>query len=182
MEAVTLDAVDRRGRAIACEASVSAVRRNQEAPSGIVIVLEDVTERSRIGAGARTLSQAASALPIITFEDASLRIREASEPVAALTGRTLAQLRDSSLADLLPELSPAQLRRALQPLRGGEGESTIQSLLHRKDERLVPVQLRVRRLDVEGTTLYLGTLIELGEGDAGAAGEIRALVGRARPA
>ena len=87
---------------------------------------------------------------IVVFDSQTFRILEANLGARKALGYSLDELRELTLTDLLPQLSPKRLTEFVRSLSSGaQAQASIETLQVRKDGELLPVEIRLQYSDVE---------------------------------
>jgi two-component system CheB/CheR fusion protein len=139
-----LEGIDRRGRPILCRIRMSSLTSEDSHPTGVVIVVQDITEERRKEDYTRHLGRVmGQALNEIYFLDpVTLRFTLTNEGAEKKLGFTAAQLTQMALTDIMPDMASEQLRGLLVPLiRSDKPEIVFETSLRRSDGEHHPVEI-----------------------------------------
>ncbi|SMF49853.1 two-component system, chemotaxis family, CheB/CheR fusion protein [Azospirillum oryzae] len=133
-EATEIEAMDRRGRRIDCRIRLSPLLYDSRQPRGVILIVEDVTERRRSDAFIRYLGRiVGQSLNEVYFLDpTTFHFHLVNKGAEEKLGYSLDFLRQIALHDLMPEIDAGAFTRLVAPLLSGEKaeivvETTIES-------------------------------------------------------
>ncbi len=140
----TLEAVDRRGRRILCEITVSALMDEGQRNRGLVLLFQDVTGENRRDEFSRYLGRIMGrALNEIYFLDpATLRFTLTNEGAQKKLGYTAQQLELLALPDVLSGVSTNDVRAMLAPvLDRTKSEIVFETVIQTADRQEYPAEV-----------------------------------------
>lgn len=143
-EPVEMEAMDRRGRRIACRIRLSPLLYDNRAARGAVLIIEDVTERARSDAFVEYLGRIiGQSLNEVYFLDAAnFNFQLVNKGAEEKLGYSLDALRQIALHDLMPDIDAAAFSRLVGPLLSGEkAEIVLETTIERPDQSVRPVEL-----------------------------------------
>lgn len=119
---VTLNAVDRRGRAVTCRIRLSPLLYDVKETRGVVLIIEDVTEQTRTETFAGYLGRVIgeSLNEVYVLDPVSFRFLLVNRGAERKLGYTLDQLRRMTVLDLMPEVPAERFQRLVAPLLTGD--------------------------------------------------------------
>lgn len=159
----TVEGVNRRGRPIVCEVSLSLLEQDGRRQTGIVLLLDDITERRHAETTqqslGRTVLETGSA--ILTFDPEDLRVIETTGAAAAIFGQRPENLIGATLRQLLGEEQEGSLRAALQPLQDhGGAEEISHAVKLKRDGREASLTASIRLADSNSPSVFVAVLRE----------------------
>ncbi|CAO3430616.1 CheR family methyltransferase [Azospirillum endophyticum] len=151
-EPVEVEAMDRRGRRITCRIRLSPLLYDNRAARGVVLIIEDVTERARSDAFAKYLGRViGQSLNEVYFLDpASFSFQLVNKGAETKLGYSLEALRQIALYDLMPDIDAAAFGRLVGPLLSGEkAEIVFETTIERPDQTVRPVEICMQHFGEE---------------------------------
>jgi two-component system CheB/CheR fusion protein len=139
-----LEGVDRRGRRILCRVIVSGLSDEHGGAHGLVLMFQDITEARLHEEYSRYLGRIlGQALNEIYFLDPNtLRFTLTNAGAQEKLGYAQAELAQMTLAEVLPGVTPEQLRKTLAPvLSGAEREIVFEARIRAAGDREYPVEI-----------------------------------------
>lgn len=133
-EAMEIEAMDRRGRLIDCRIRLSPLLYDGRQPRGVILIVEDVTERRRadafIGYLGRVIGQSLN--EVYFLDPTNFHFQLVNKGAEEKLGYSLDFLRQIALHDLMPEITAGAFTELVAPLLSGEKaeivfETTIES-------------------------------------------------------
>lgn len=142
--AMELEARDRRGRQIHVRVRALPLLRGERKPEGVVLVTEDVTEARRSEEFAlrfgRVLGQSLN--EVYFLDPATLRFTLVNRGAEEKLGYSLAQLRQTTITDLMPGVRPDLVRAMVTPLLTGEKREVVfETVLRAASGREYPAEI-----------------------------------------
>ncbi|WP_236020466.1 CheR family methyltransferase [Sabulicella rubraurantiaca] len=148
----TLEARDRRGRALFCRIRIMQRHKDGAGPEGLILIVEDVTEASRAQEEAQLLSRMLGrALPqSYLLDPQTLRVILASQGSEEGSGYSPSELRGLSLPELVSGATAASLHDLLRPLFKGERQEVVlEAMMRAKHGAEHPAEFRIRYIPEE---------------------------------
>lgn len=161
-----LETRDRRGRPLRVRARVLPLLQEGRAPSGAVLVMEDVTEAARNEDFARRLGRVVgrSLNEVYFLDPATLRFILANRGAEEKLGYPLARLRRTAITDLMPRADPEALRALVAPLLAGEKrEAVFETVLRAADGREYPAEVCLQHFADEEPPVLLAIVHDTSE-------------------
>ncbi|WP_449234311.1 CheR family methyltransferase [Azospirillum doebereinerae] len=143
VEAVDLEAIDRRGRRIDCRIRLSPLLHGQGV-QGAVLIIEDITEQTRAETFTRYLGRiVGSSLNEVYFLDpVSFRFQLVNHGAEAKLGYSLDRLRLIPLYELMPEIDVDAFAELVAPLLSGtRTEIVVETMLEGNQGVPRPVEM-----------------------------------------
>lgn len=140
----TLEGLDRRGRRILCEITVSGLIDEDRHNRGIVLLFQDVTGESRRDEFSRYLGRIMGrALNEIYFLDpVTLHFTLSNEGAQKKLGFSAQQLELMAFPEVLPGVSNDEVRAMLAPLlNGSKAEIVFETIIRSADGRTYPAEI-----------------------------------------
>jgi two-component system, chemotaxis family, CheB/CheR fusion protein len=153
-----VQAVDRRGRPLRCRVRIVPLQDGAVVSQGAVITLEDVTEAERDTEHAAYLGRiiGRSLNEVYFLDPATLRFLLVNRGAERKLGHPLARLRQMSLTDIMPGVSPEALRATIEPLlRGEREEAVLEADMRTADGRVHPVEMCMQHFADESPPLLV---------------------------
>jgi two-component system CheB/CheR fusion protein len=160
---VTLDARDRRGRAVSCRVRTSPMGRP---PGGLILVMEDATEAQREGEYTRYLGRVlGQALSEVYFLDPqTLRFVLINRGAERKLGYAIEQLRQLPITALMPGIQPAAVHALLAPLlRGDQPEVVFEAVMRTRDGREYPAEFCIQHMLEEQPPILVAMVHDISE-------------------
>ena len=139
-----LEGIDRRGRTILCRVRISGLYRDERELSGAVLSFDDVTEERRKEDFTRYLGRIMGrALNEIYFLDPeTMRFILANAGAEVKLQCTLAQLKQMTFADIVPDETPESLRRKFAVLfDGSKPELVFETMIRSAEGNHYPAEI-----------------------------------------
>jgi two-component system, chemotaxis family, CheB/CheR fusion protein len=140
----TVEAIDRRGRPLHCRVRLFPLVHEAQAPHGVVLILEDVTEVAREQEYTRYLGRimGQSLNEVYFLDPATLRFTLINRGAEEKLGYSIGQLRQLAITDLMSGVSPEALRVLLAPIFAGEKpEIVFETVMRARDGREYPAEV-----------------------------------------
>jgi two-component system CheB/CheR fusion protein len=153
-----LDAIDRRGRRMTTRVSVSPLIFDVDQVHGVVVIVEDVSDRRRaedlstqLG---RLLSISANQIYILNAE--TLRFAFVNQGAEEKLGFNTEALRQLTLFDVMPDVSSEQFAALIEPLRKHQKVDIVfETRIERRDGTVFPAELCLQLLDHEAPPVFV---------------------------
>ncbi|PWC33996.1 CheR family methyltransferase [Azospirillum sp. TSO35-2] len=125
-EPLELEAMDRRGRRIDCRIRLSPLLHHKDT-YGAVLIIEDVTERTRADAFARYLGRiiGRSLNEVYVLDPATFHFQLVNRGGEAKLGHSLDALRQIALHELMPDIDAVTFGELVAPLLSGEKDEIV---------------------------------------------------------
>ena len=141
---LTIEAVERRGRTIHCRVRISPLLYETRAPRGVVLIVEDITERVREQEYTRYLGRiiGQSLNEVYFLDPATLRFTLINRGAEEKLGYSIAQLRQMRITELMRGVSQDALHALLAPVLAGErAEVVFETVLRSRNGREYPAEI-----------------------------------------
>ncbi|MDX6805900.1 CheR family methyltransferase [Terrihabitans rhizophilus] len=138
-----LEGVDRRGRRILCQVTISPLRDENEESHGLVLLFKDVTEERHREEYVRYLGRVVgkSLNEIYFLDPASLRFMLVNEGASQKLGYGKQKLLQMSLIDVLEAPVAGALKTMLMPLMNGQKSEVVFETTLRAADRNYPAEI-----------------------------------------
>jgi two-component system CheB/CheR fusion protein len=153
-----LEGMDRRGRPITCRVVITHLVDEDRAGRGVVMVFQDVTEEHRSQDYTRYLGRImGDALNEIYFLDPlTLRFTLVNEGARRKLGHDERQLLTMRFPDVLPGVSPEEIRSLLAPLlRGEKSEIVFETVIRPADGSDYPAEICMQYFEDESPPILV---------------------------
>ncbi|PWC87200.1 methyltransferase [Azospirillum sp. TSH100] len=144
VEPVELEAMDRRGRRITCRIRLSPLLYDNRLTRGVVLIIEDMTERARSDAFAEYLGRiVGESLNEVYFIDpTTFSFQLVNKGAELKLGYPLESLRQIALHDLMPDIDAVAFTRLVAPLLSGEkAEIVFETTIEAPDQTVRPMEI-----------------------------------------
>ncbi|WP_377807116.1 CheR family methyltransferase [Azospirillum sp. A29] len=144
VEPVEITVMDRRGRRIACRIRLSPLLYDTRLARGVVLIIEDVTERARSDAFAEYLGRiiGESLNEVYFIDPATFSFQLVNKGAELKLGYSLESLRQIALHDLMPDIDALAFTRLVGPLLSGEkAEIVFETTIEAPDQTLRPMEI-----------------------------------------
>jgi two-component system CheB/CheR fusion protein len=144
VEPVEMEAMDRRGRRITCRIRLSPLLYDNRMARGVVLIIEDVTERARSDAFAEYLGRViGESLNEVYFLDpVTFSFQLVNKGAEVKLGYSLDSLRQIAIHDLMPDIDAVAFTQLVSPLLSGEkAEIVFETTIERPDQTLRPLEI-----------------------------------------
>jgi len=125
--AIEFKALDRRGRTMDFRVLLLPLLYSPQDLRGVVLIIEDVTDLRRSEAFTAYLGRivGGSLNEVYILEPDTFQFKTANEGAERKLGRSLEQLRQTTLIDLMPQVLKEDLRAVVAPLMAGEKQEIV---------------------------------------------------------
>jgi two-component system CheB/CheR fusion protein len=139
-----VEALDRRGRPLACRVRLSPLLYEGRAPRGVVLIAEDVTETAREQEYTRYLGRiiGQSLNEVYFLDPATLRFVLINRGAEEKLGHTIGQLRQMEITELMRGVKRDALRALLAPVLAGETREVVfETVMRGRGGREYPAEI-----------------------------------------
>ncbi|KAA5611427.1 PAS domain S-box protein [Rhodovastum atsumiense] len=161
-----LRATDRRGRPIHVRVRILPLLREERAPEGVVLVMEDVTEAMRNEDYIRHLGRiiGQSLNEVYFLDPKTLRFTLVNHGAEEKLGYSLMQLRQTAITDLMPGIAPERMHHLIAPLLSGERRDVVfEAVLRSSGGRDYPVEVCLQHFRDEQPPFVLAIVHDISE-------------------
>lgn len=153
-----LEAIDRRGRHTVCRVTISPLVFEGDRIHGVVVIVEDVSERRRAEEMSnhlgRLVSIAANQFYVLNAD--TFRFSIVNQGAEQKLGYSVGALRQLTLLDLMPEIRTEKFAAMIEPLRKLDREEIVfEAKLQRRDGSLFPAELCLQLLAKETPPVFI---------------------------
>ncbi len=141
---IEMEAMDRRGRRIDCRIRLSPLLYDSRQARGVILIVEDVTERRRADAFIHYLGRiiGQSLNEVYFLDPANFHFQLVNKGAEEKLGYSLDHLRQIALHDLMPEIDATAFARLVAPLLSGrKAEIVIETAIESSDRQPRQVEM-----------------------------------------
>jgi two-component system CheB/CheR fusion protein len=162
----TLQAYDRRGRAMLCLVRITRLASGNAAPHGLVLIMQDVTEDKQqeeyVSYLGRVIGESLN--EVYFLDPTTLHFTLVNRGAEQKLGYGIADLRKMALPDLMPHVSTAAVRALVKPLiDGSEAEIVFETVLRGRAGDEYPAEICLQYLGSEQPPILVAMVHDITE-------------------
>ncbi|MDB5366958.1 MAG: putative methyltransferase, chemotaxis regulator [Rhodospirillales bacterium] len=161
-----LEAIDRRGRRMAVRVTVSPLVFDVDQVHGLVVIVEDMSERRRAEDASGQLGRliSMSTNQVYVLDALTLHFIYVNLGAEEKLGYATKALRQLTLFDLMPDVSSGQFAALIEPLRKQQKTDIVfETRLARRDGTAFPAELCLQLLDHEAPPVLVAMVHDVTE-------------------